>query len=195
MLTGNRTAASFTAVVATGNRAKIDLLRSEFAAVLAVPVKFQGRDPGEAENRAEVGYLPAVRAKVGAVAAQLPGAIVVAHDSGFEFACLDDAPGPLTARYLSEHGFDVLAARLVPDSDVQVVHAVAIAWNGAVHTFRHADERRVVAEPTAQPGSGSLPVAALTRGPRVALRRCVKDAVAWWQSTRPEAEGSGGRWA
>ncbi|GAA2405426.1 hypothetical protein GCM10010420_36470 [Streptomyces glaucosporus] len=195
MLTGNRPGAiGFTAVVATGNRAKIDLLRSEFDAVLAVPVTFEGRDPGTAEDRAEVGYLSAVRAKAGAVAAQLPGSVVVAHDSGFEFACLGGGPGPLTARYLSEHGFGALAARLVPDSDVRVVHALAVAWNGVVRTFQHADERRVVADPMARPGSGSLPVAALTRGPRAALRRCAAEAAALWRPARSEAEEGSEGW-
>lgn len=184
-------AAGFTVVMATGNKAKIDLLRSEFATVLAVPVTFENRDPGEAENRADTGYLPAAGAKAAAVAAQLPDAVVVAHDSGFEFACLNGAPGPLTARYLSEHGFDELAARLVPNSAVRVVHALAVACDGAVHTFWHTDERLVVADPAACPGPGLLPVAALTRGPRAALRRCVADAAVLWRSARRETGGRG----
>lgn len=138
------------------------------------------RDPGHAEAEAAVGYREAAVAKARAVVERFGVPVALGHDSGFEFACLGGAPGPLTARWLASHG-GVPWHDLVPGSEVTVVHCVALVSRTGVLDALHRDERRLKAGATLD--AGALPLSSVTVGPVTALRRAVEEVL----------DGAGGR--
>jgi inosine/xanthosine triphosphate pyrophosphatase family protein len=162
--------------VATGNAAKLRLLMPplEAAGLRPLPV-----DPGDAEDRAPVGYESAVRAKIVGVRDLDPGstAPIVAHDSGFEFECLDWLPGPSTRAWLSSARAAPggVAALLTPHSRVRVVHCVAVSTEHGLTVFREHDDR-VVAE-TLRLHDSDLPLTDCFEGPVEALTRVMESAV------------------
>lgn len=159
-------------ILATGNRAKAQLLEETLAAVSTQAWHVVAVDPGDAEEMAPVGYEQAAMAKATALGQSKRWPLVVGHDSGFEFACLGGAPGPLTARWLREKPLRDRVPTLVPGSDVEVVHSLAV-WtpSGSFATLAR-DRRRVVTAPPLD--AGELPLTHVTEGERTALATCAR---------------------
>lgn len=148
--------------IATGNPSKVRLLGGYLMAAGIVAVM---ADPGDAEDRAAVGYESAVRAKLAGVPEGGPP--VVAHDSGFEFECLGGGPGPRTKYWLATAG-DVHHL-LVPGTRVRVVHGVGLR-DGSRLLVRLDHDDRLVPEHFALQDS-ALPLTDCFVGPRDSLGR------------------------
>ncbi|MFC3495845.1 non-canonical purine NTP pyrophosphatase [Glycomyces rhizosphaerae] len=148
--------------IATGNAGKVALLGGYLTAA-----GFQPRmaDPGDAEDRAETGYRPAVLAKLAGVPEAGPP--VVAHDSGFEFACLGGEPGPRTKAWLAST--DDVRRELVPGTGVRVVHCVGLRFGSQTLTFLDHDDRIVPEQ--FLPEDSDLPLTNCFVGPRDSLAR------------------------
>jgi hypothetical protein len=160
-------------VLASGNPAKAALLQDSLARAVSGRVTVRAVDPGDAELHADPGYEAAALAKARAVAA-LGHPVVLGHDSGYEFACLDGAPGPLTARTLAAHGLPWLTARLRAGTEVRVVHSVTLSTPaGVVHATR--SDLRTVPRDGGAGAPASLPLTAWTTGPATALGRALHD--------------------
>lgn len=158
-------------ILATGNPAKAELLQESLAGLSCDAWEVVAVDPGDAERAAPVGYEQAAIAKATAVGLAGRWPAVVGHDSGFEFACLGGAPGPLTARWLREKPLKQRIAALQPCSVVHVVHSIALWTSAGCFVTSARDRRHVVATP---PVDGShLPLTDVIEGERMALATCL----------------------
>jgi hypothetical protein len=155
--------------IATGNAAKVDLLGGFVSAAGFTPVM---ADPGDAEDRAAIGYRTAVLAKLAGVSEAGPP--VIAHDSGFEFACLGGAPGPQTKAWLAET--PDLGRVLVPGTGVRVVHCVGLRQGTRIRTFIDHDDRLVLETFTLR--DSKLPLTDCFAGPCESLARLMRQALA-----------------
>ena len=162
-------------VLATGNPGKVELFAGMLREVSARPWRLTGIDPLDAERSVPADYHLAAITKARAVGLAARADRVIGHDSGFEFACLDGQPGPITARTIASLGLGKLTANLVPHSAVRVVHCVALWTPAATWSVLHTDHRRVVADPQASCVDGPLPLGDLVTGSRLALRDCLAE--------------------
>jgi hypothetical protein len=157
--------------LATANASKVALLQS----LAGTAWRVEGYDPFDAEERAEPGYRSAAEAKAAAVGLRYGPALALGHDSGFEFECLDGAPGPLTRRWLKGGRPADRITALSPGSAVRVVHCLALWTPEGTRTVLHSDRRVVAADPAALLCSNELPLSDIAIGERGALARCVDE--------------------
>lgn len=174
-------------VLATANPEKVRLLGKVFSTVAGKAVHMRGVDPVDAEDRAVAGYEAAATAKAVAVAAMHPGAVVLGHDCGFEFACLNGAPGPLTARTLNMQGTAGFVRQLVPGTRVRVVHSLTVRAAEIGWSVTRYDDRRVADQIGALTASGTLPLGRFVTGDRRALDECAAEVMRWLDARAPSA--------
>lgn len=154
--------------LASSNRSKVAL----FQKMLGERWTVEPLDPGNAEAMAPIGYASGALAKARSAARMHGFSWAVGHDSGFEFECLDGGPGPLTHRTMSRLGVSDFTKLLVPESEVAVVHCLALWSDLGQHTFIASDARRVrsdIKDLRTEAPSG-LPLGALVIGPATALQ-------------------------
>lgn len=160
--------------LATGNPGKVALLGRYLT---AAGFEVDAADPGDAEDRAPVGYESAVLAKLrGALRLAPQGDTpLIAHDSGFEFECLGGEPGARTRAWLA--GLDGRVGDvLVPGTAVRVVHWIALWQPGGIRV-RHEHDERIVPDGLTVTDS-ALPLTESFAGPREALGRLMAGVVA-----------------
>lgn len=168
--------------LASTNPGKADLIGALVRDIGGPRWRLETADPGDAEDKAAVGYRTASYAK--AVALDPRRHPAIGHDSGFEFACLDGKPGPLTARWLNAQSADETLRSLQPGSDVRVVHCLTLVDAERITTVERTDVRRVCGIlPTSL--HGPLPLTSLLVGPKQALRSCLAEVLAAIEPLRP----------